>query len=99
MFKWLRDKLLSTEEGFNTGLDRNTNFLEYAKSFSNNSSEIEETIYALETENMRLWTIGYNDQTMSALLDLDMNCRRLFANVYGGSDFKYNSKFDPKPED
>ena len=99
MFKWLRDKLLSTEEGFNTGLDRNTNFLEYAKSFSNNSSEIEETIYALETENMRLWTIGYNDQTMSASLDLDMNCRRLFANVYGGSDFKYNSKFDPKPED
>jgi hypothetical protein len=38
--------------------------------------------------------MGYNDQTMSALLDLDMNCRRLFANVYGGSDLKYNSKFD-----
>ena len=99
MFKWLRDKLLSSEEGFNTGVDRNTNFLEYAKSFSSNSREIEEIIYALETENIRLWTIGYNDQTMSALLNLDMNCRRLFANVYGGSDFKYNSKFDSKSED
>ena len=33
---------------------------------------------------------------MSALLDLDMNCRRLFANVYGGSDLKYNSQFDQK---
>ena len=96
MFKWLRDKLLSTEEGFNTGLDRNTNFLEYAKSFSNNTPEIIDTINALDEENTRLMEMGYNDQTMSTLLDLDMNCRRLFANVYGGSDLKYNSKFDSK---
>jgi hypothetical protein len=27
------------------------------------------------------------------------DCRRMFANVYGGSDLKYNKKFDPKPED
>ena len=33
MFKWLRDKLLNTEEGFNTGLDRNINFLEFANHF------------------------------------------------------------------
>ena len=38
----------------------------------------------------------YNSDNMSKLLDLDMNCRRMFANVYGGSDLKYNSKFDPK---
>lgn len=100
MFKWLRNKLLKgSKEEFEKGLDRNTNFLEFAKSFSNNSSEINDTIYALESENMRLWTFGYNDQTMSKLLDLDMNCRRMFANVYGGSDLKYNKKFDPKPED
>ena len=97
MFKWLRDKLMGgDEETFKIGLDRNTNFLEFAKSFKNNSQEVNDLIYALETENMRLWTFGYNEQTMSKLLDLDMNCRRLFANVYGGSDFKYNSKFDPK---
>jgi len=97
MLKWLRDKLMrGDKETFNTGLDRNTNFLEFAKSFKNNSQEVNDLIYALETENMRLWTFGYNEQTMSKLLDLDMNCRRLFANVYGGSDFKYNSKFDPK---
>ena len=97
MFKWLRDKVLrGDEESFNKGLDRNTNFLEFAKSFTSNTDEVNQTIYALETENMRLWTFGYNEQTMSKLLDLDMNCRRLFANVYGGSDFKYDSKFDPK---
>jgi hypothetical protein len=97
MFKWLRDKVLrGDEESFNKGLDRNTNFLEFAKSFTSNTDEVNQIIYALETENMRLWTFGYNEKTMSKLLDLDMNCRRLFANVYGGSDFKYDSKFDPK---
>ena len=96
MFKWLRDTLLNTEEGFNKGLDRNTNFLEYAKSFNNNSQEVNELIHVLETENMRLWALGYNKENMSMLLDLDMNCRRMFANVYGGSDLKYNDKFDPK---
>jgi hypothetical protein len=97
MFKWLRDKVLrGDEESFNKGLDRNTNFLEFAKSFTSNTDEVNQIIYALETENMRLWTFGYNEKTMSKLLDLDMNCRRLFANVYGGSDFKYDTKFDPK---
>ena len=97
MFKWLRDKVLrGDEESFNKGLDRNTNFVEFAKSFTSNTEEVNQIIYALETDNMRLWTFGYNEKTMSKLLDLDMNCRRLFANVYGGSDFKYDSKFNPK---
>ena len=97
MFKWLRDKLITgSKEEYEKGLDRNTNFLEFAKSFNNNSDEVNNLIYALETENMRLWTLGYNDENMSKLLDLDMNCRRMFANVYGGSDLKYNGKFDPK---
>jgi len=97
MFKWLRDKLIKgSEEEYEKGLDRNTNFLEFAKSFNNNSDEVNNLIYALETENMHLWTLGYNDENMSKLLDLDMNCRRMFANVFGGSDLKYNSKFDPK---
>lgn len=97
MLKWLRDKLMrGDKETFNTGLDRNTNFLEFAKSFSNNTDAILQTIYTLEIENIRLRTFGYNEKNMSKLLDLDMNCRRLFANVYGGSDFKYDSKFNPK---
>jgi hypothetical protein len=97
MFKWLRDKLLKGDEGtFSTGIERNTNFLEFAKSFKDNSQAMNDIIYSFESENMRLWTLGYNEQTMSKLLDLDMNCRRAFASFYGGSDFKYNSKFDPK---
>ena len=74
MFKWLRDKVMKgTEESFNKGLDRNTNFLEFAKSFSNNTPEVNDIIYALETDNTMLWTVGYNDKSMSKLLDVDMN--------------------------
>ncbi|MEL0309674.1 MAG: hypothetical protein VXA18_02660, partial [Gammaproteobacteria bacterium] len=62
-----------SEEEFNRGLDRNTNFLEFAKSFSNNTKEVNEIIYSLETENMQLWTFGYSQQNMSKLLDLDMD--------------------------
>ena len=45
---------------------------------------------------MLLRAEGFNKNSMSRLLDLDMNCRRVFANVYGGSDLKYNDKFDSK---
>ena len=54
MLKWLRDKLMKgDEETFNIGLERNTNFLEFAKSFSNNTDPILQTIYSLEIENIR----------------------------------------------
>ena len=39
---------------------------------------------------------GYSPETMSKLLDLDMECRRLWAIAYGGSDLKYNKTFEPK---
>lgn len=99
MFKWLRDKLIKgSEEEFNRGLERNNNFLDFALSFNNNSEELNNLLYTLSAENRRLWKFGYTQKTMSNLLDLDMNCRRLFANIYGGSDLKYNKKFDPKDE-
>jgi len=39
---------------------------------------------------------GYSPEAMSKLLDLDMECRRLWAIAYGGSDLKYNKTFGPK---
>ena len=46
MFKWLRDKVMKgTEESFYKGVDRNTYFLEFAKSFSNNTPEVNDIIY------------------------------------------------------
>ena len=97
MLKWLRDKIISgSQEEYERGIDRNTNFLEFAKSFGNNTDITIQQLMALETDNMMLSMSPYNSDNMSKLLDLDMNCRRMFANVYGGSDLKYNSKFDPK---
>ena len=97
MLKWLRDKIISgSQEEYERGIDRNTNFLEFAKSFGNNTDVTIQQLMALETDNMILSMSPYNSDNMSKLLDLDMNCRRMFANVYGGSDLKYNSKFDPK---
>lgn len=97
MLKWLRNKLLAgSEEEYQRGIDRNTNFIEFAKSFSNNTGITIQQLLSLETDNMMLSMSPYNSENMSKLLDLDMNCRRMFANVYGGSDLKYNDKFDPK---
>ena len=97
MLKWLRDKIISgSQEEYERGIDRNTNFLEFAKSFGNNTDITIQQLMALETDNMMLSMSPYNSDNMSKLLDLDMNCRRMFANVYGCSDLKYNSKFDPK---
>ena len=97
MFKWLRNKMLKgSKEEYLKGIDRNTNFLEFAKSFSNNSDVLMQQILAIETENLLLWSSSYNEENMSKLLDIDMAFRRLFANEYGVSDLKYNSKFDPK---
>ena len=97
MFKWLRNKVMKgSKEEYLEGIDRNTNFLEFAKSFSNNSDILLQQILSIETENLLLWSLTYNDENMSKLLDIDMACRRLFANEYGGSDFKYNSKFNSK---
>ena len=96
MFKWLRNKLIKgSEEEFEKGLDRNTNFLEFAKSFNNNPREVNEIIYSLETENMQLWTFGYSQQNMSKLLDLDMECEE-YLQIFMVDDLKYNKKFDPK---
>ena len=50
MFKWLRDTLLSSEEGFEIGLNRNTNFIEFGKSFDNNSTETAELLLLFESE-------------------------------------------------
>ena len=97
MFKWLRNKVMKgSKEEYLKGIDRNTNFLEFAKSFSNNSDILLQQILSIETENLLLWSLTYNDENMSKLLDIDMACRRLFANEYGGSDFNYNSKFNSK---
>ncbi len=38
---------------------------------------------------------GYSSENMSDLLDLDMECRRMWSIAYGGSDLKYNKTFGP----
>ena len=40
--------MLSSEEGFETGLNRNTNFIEFGKSFDNNSTETNELLLLFE---------------------------------------------------
>ena len=67
MFKWLRDTLLSSEEGFEIGLNRNTNFIEFGKSFDNNSIETNELLLQFENQNMLLRAEGFSKDSMSRL--------------------------------
>ena len=109
MFKWLRDKInLASEAEFNKGIGMCHAFIKFAESqetLSPTSIDIS-TKFGYPNLSVKLSYMsdelgglngeGYSPETMSKLLDLDMECRRLWAIAYGGSNLKYNSKFEPK---
>jgi hypothetical protein len=106
MFQWLRKKLVKgSKEKFNAFLDLSYNFIKYAekREFINPTpidigakfdfphigtklSYMSQEIFALNKE-------GYNSETWGKALDLDTECRKLWAIAYGGSNLKYNSEF------
>jgi len=109
MFKWLRDKMLTgSEDEFNKCISMCHAFIKFAEEqemlsptpidiatkfdYPNISTKLSYMHTELEVLNQD----GYSPETMSKLLDLDMECRRLWAIAYGGSDLKYNKTFDPK---
>jgi hypothetical protein len=97
MFGWLKEKIQQkTEEEYKKGIQRNYNFLKFAKAFKDNSDQVKQDLESVEVTNTILEVSPNNSENMDRLLKIDMICRRMFAQNYGGSDFKYNSKFDPK---
>ena len=109
MLKWLRDKMISgSEEEFNKCIDMSYTFIKYAQEeerLSPSSIEVGHRFgfpdlstkyYPMIDQLLGLSKKGYSPKTMSELLDLDMECRRLWAIAYGGSDLKYNKTFEPK---
>ena len=104
MFNWLRKKALeASKKEYEKGLRRNINFLRFAAKNWHKApkekielfSNVSEELVPLEVENNELNNSGYSEESMSRLLDLDMKCRRLWANFFNGSDLKYNIEFDP----
>ena len=94
MFRWLKSKVTkNTEDEYVKILNRNQNFLEYVKSFSTNSKYQKLEIKSLWEHNQALWSSSYSKINMEKAKDVDLACRTLFAKEYGGSDFKYDSKF------
>lgn len=109
MLKWLRNKLIKgSEEEFNKCIDMCHAFIKFAEGQEMinptpidigakfDLPEISTKLNYMSQQLAVLNEEGYSPQTMSKLLDLDMECRRLWAIVYGGSDLKYNSTFNPK---
>ena len=109
MLKWLRNKLIKgSEKEFNKCLDMCHAFLKYAETQEKlNPTQMEigvkfgypdlsVKLSYMSDELAGLNKEGYSPETMSKLLDCDMECRRLWAIAYGGSDLKYNSKFNLK---
>ena len=109
MFKWLRDKMLTGSEGeFNKCIDMCHTFIKFAEKKEMQSPtpidigarfdypDISSKLNYMYTQLSGLSQDGYSPETMRKLLDLDMECRRLWAIAYGGSDLKYNKTFEPK---
>jgi len=109
MFKWLRNKMIKgSENEFRKCIDMCHTFIRFAEEqemlnptpidigakfdYPNITAKL---IY-MSDQLSRLSQEGYSPETMSKLLDLDMECRRLWAIAYGGSDLKYNKTFEPK---
>ena len=53
-------------------------------------------IMGLLEDNNFLSISGFTEENMSALLKLDMTCRRIWGVTLKQSDLKYNKTFDPK---
>jgi hypothetical protein len=109
MFKWLRDKMLTGSEGeFRKCIDMCHTFIKFAEEqemlnptpidigakfdYPNISTKLN----YMSDQLAGLSSDGYSPETMSKLLDLDMECRRLWAIAYGQKDLKYNKTFEPK---
>lgn len=109
MFKWLRDKMLTgSESEFNKCIDMCHTFIKFAERQEMlnptpidigqkfDFPDIHTKLNYMSDQLSGLSKEGYSPETMSKLLDLDMECRRLWAIAYGGSDLKYNSEFSLK---
>jgi hypothetical protein len=106
MFKWLRNKMIKgSEKDFNKRIDVCYAFIKFAQEkellsptsidvgikfdFPNISTKLG----YMYDELRSLSESGYNGKAMSKLLDLDMECRKLWAIAYGQSNLKYNQTF------
>jgi hypothetical protein len=106
MFSWLKGKVLkSSEEDFKNRIDVCYAFIKFAQGkelltptpidvgikfdFPNISTKLG----YMYDELRSLSEGGYNTKTMNKLLDLDMECRKLWATAYGQSNSKYNKTF------
>jgi len=97
MLGWLKKKVQQkSDEEYKKGIQRNYNFLKFAKAFKDNSDQLKQDLESVEATTSLLEVSPNNPENMDRLLKIDMICRRMFAQDYGGSDLKYNSKFDPK---
>jgi len=108
MFKWLRDKInTGSETEYKNGLIRNGNFFHFMRDeLPINRPDLIEVSHArllgdidlmrLMQENNELSMLDYSPDNMSRLLDLDMECRRIWGVTLKQSDLKYNKTFDPK---
>tara|TARA_B100001063_G_C16661502_1_gene501338 strand:+ start:226 stop:534 length:309 start_codon:yes stop_codon:yes gene_type:complete len=101
VFDWLKNKIEKSEsKEFDKGCHRTLNFLNYAKSRDDaqpgDIADIE--LYISEINNL-IKNIKKNDSvdkdSMDKLLEIDMICRRIWANAFQESNFTYDKKFNP----
>jgi len=102
MFGWLREKINKKMENEMRGcILQNFRFVEFynSKDKLNPSlnSFVEEVDHVSRYMKNKLDSgVSLSSEDNSKLLDVNMNCRRIWANEFGGSDLKFDKEFPTK---
>ena len=99
MFKWLRDKInTGSETEYKNGLIRDELPITRPDLIEVSHARLlgDIDLMRLMQKNNELSMLDYSPDNMSRLLDLDMECRRIWGVTLKQSDLKYNKTFDPK---
>jgi len=99
MFKWLSGKITEKYNKEMKGcIIQNLKFVNYVRSEDIINPNIEIFIDEIKDVSLKMQSKMDSGSELSSddrskLLDVNMNCRRIWANEFGGSNFKFDKEF------
>ena len=102
LFKWLKDKMNKSMNSEMKGcILQNLRFVEYVNNQDKLNSSIDQYIEEINDVSINMKDKIDSGETLtsddnSKLLDVNMNCRRIWANEFGGGNFQFDKEFSIK---
>jgi hypothetical protein len=99
MFKWLSDKINEKYKSEMQGcIIQNLRFVDFVRKQDNINPNIDIFIDEINNVSILMQSKMADGEDLtsderSQLLDVNMNCRRIWANEFGGSDLKFDKEF------